>query len=89
MNKEIVNACVRNLSGSRFRSCLYVSDEIAEILDGNIGIQYDCRLLQSLKKEKVIDLFVCGGTVVYKEGKIEGNILYVTSDTVGGRRCAG
>lgn len=31
-NKEIVNACVHNLSGSYFQSCLHASDEIVRII---------------------------------------------------------
>lgn len=66
---EIWNTCVPNLNWSHFRSLLRVSDEDARIwymneaaktgwssrtLDRNIGTQYYYRLLQSPKKEPVI-----------------------------------
>ena len=68
-NIEIVNACVHNLNWTHFRSLLRVPDEDARIwymneaakegwssrtLDRNIGTQYYYRLLQSPKKEPVI-----------------------------------
>ncbi len=88
-NKEIVNACVHNLSGSCFRSCLHISDETDRILDRSIGTQYDCSLLPSLQKEKVIDLSACEGIVTYKEGETEGHILYGASNVAGERWYAG
>lgn len=68
-NIEIVNACVHNLNWTHFRSLLRVPDEDERIwymneaakegwssrtLDRNIGTQYYYRLLQSPKKEPVI-----------------------------------
>lgn len=67
---EIVNSCVHNLTWTHFRSLLRVPDEDARIwymseaahenwnvrmLDRNISTQYYYRLLQSPKKEAVID----------------------------------
>lgn len=69
-DEQIVNACVHNLNWTHFRSLLRVADEDARIwymqeaasegwssrtLDRNIGTQYYYRLLQSPKKEAVID----------------------------------
>ena len=66
---EIVNACVHNLTWTHYRSLLRVDDEEARIwymneavrenwssrtLDRNIGAQYYYRLLQSPKKELII-----------------------------------
>lgn len=66
---EIVNACVHNLTWTHYRSLLRVDDEEARIwymneavrenwssrtLDRNIGTQYYYRLLQSPKKELII-----------------------------------
>lgn len=69
-DEQIVNACVHDLNWTHFRSLLCVSDENASYwymketvdegwssrtLDRNISTQYYCRLLQSLKKDVVID----------------------------------
>lgn len=69
-DEQIVNACVHNLNWTHFRSLLRVADENARVwymkeaasegwssrtLDRNIGTQYYYRLLQSPKKEAVID----------------------------------
>lgn len=69
-DEEIVNACVHNLNWTHFRSLLRVTDETARLwymkeaaqegwssrtLDRNIGTQYYYRLLQSPKKETVMD----------------------------------
>lgn len=69
-DEQIVNACVHNLNWTHFRSLLRVEDENARLwymkeaasegwssrtLDRNIGTQYYYRLLQSPKKEAVID----------------------------------
>ena len=66
---QIVNACVHNLTWTHYRSLLRVDDEEARIwymneavrenwssrtLDRNIGTQYYYRLLQSPKKELII-----------------------------------
>lgn len=68
-DREIVNACVHNLTWTHYRALLRVSDENARLwylkeaseqnwasrtLDRNIATQYYYRLLQSPKKEKVI-----------------------------------
>lgn len=67
---QIWNTCVPNLNWSHFRSLLRVEDEDARIwymkqaasegwsvrtLDRNIGTQYYYRLLQSPKKENIIE----------------------------------
>lgn len=67
---EIVNSCVHNLTWTHFRSLLRVQDEDARfwymneanrenwnvrMLDRNISTQYYYRLLQSPKKEAIID----------------------------------
>ncbi len=69
-NQEIVNSCVHNLTWTHFRSLLRVQDEDARLwymneaaheswnvrtLDRNIGTQYYYRLLQSPKKDAVIE----------------------------------
>lgn len=69
-NIEIVNSCVHNLTWTHFRSLLRVSDEDARYwymneasqncwnvrtLDRNISTQYYYRLLQSPKKESIIN----------------------------------
>lgn len=69
-NKKIVNACVHNLTWTHYRSLLRVADENARLwylneaskenwssrtLDRNIQTQYYYRLMQSPKKESVID----------------------------------
>ena len=68
-DREIVNACVHNLTWTHFRSLLRVQDESARIwylneashenwnartLDRNIGTQYYYRLLQSPRKEEIV-----------------------------------
>lgn len=63
--------------------------KLSELLDGNIGTQYYCRLLQSLQKEKVIDLSAYEGIVTYKEGETEGHILYWVFDAARKRWYAG
>ena len=69
-DEQIVNTCVHNLNWSHFKSLLRVHDDDARYwymkeafaegwnvrtLDRNIGTQYYYRLLQSPKKEAVID----------------------------------
>lgn len=69
-NEKIVNACVHNLTWTHFRSLLRVADENARLwylneaskenwssrtLDRNIQTQYYYRLMQSPKKESVIE----------------------------------
>lgn len=69
-DEEIVNTCVHNLNWSHFRTLLRISDENARLwymseasneswsvrtLDRNISTQYYYRLLQSPKKEAVIE----------------------------------
>ncbi len=84
-DKQIVNACVHNLSWTHFRSLLRVPDENARIwymreaanegwnyrtLDRNIGTQYYYRLLQSPKKETVI-AEMQEKTAEYQQNKFE------------------
>ncbi|MBO5303139.1 MAG: DUF1016 family protein [Lachnospiraceae bacterium] len=69
-DEQIVNACVHNLNWTHFRCLLRVTDEAARLwymkeasqegwssrtLDRNIGTQYYYRLVQSPKKENVIN----------------------------------
>lgn len=69
-DEEIVNACVHNLTWTHFRSLLRVSDENARLwytkeasdegwssrtLDRNIATQYYYRLMQSPKKDDVVN----------------------------------
>lgn len=69
-DEQIVNACVHNLNWTQFRSLLRVSDESARLwylkesaqegqssrtLDRNISTQYYYRLMQSPKKDEVIN----------------------------------
>lgn len=67
---ELVNACVHNLTWTHFRSLLRVSDENARLwymneasneewssrtLDRNVSTQYFYRLMQSPKKNDVVN----------------------------------
>ena len=69
-DEEIVNACVHNLTWTHFRSLLRVSDENVRLwytkeasdegwssrtLDRNIATQYYYRLMQSPKKDDVVN----------------------------------
>lgn len=68
--QRIVNACVHNLTWTHFRSLLRVSDENARLwymneasnegwssrtLDRNVSTQYFYRLMQSPKKNDVVN----------------------------------
>ena len=82
-NREIVNACVHNLTWTHFRSLLRVSDENARlwylneatkenwssrVLDRNISTQYYYRLLKAPAKEAVISEMKNKTNAIQKKG---------------------